>query len=653
MSTIEPGSMIGDRYELGRLLGSGGMAQVFLAYDRTLDREVAVKVLSERYASDPAFVERFRREASSAAGLNHPNIVSVFDRGETDGSYYIVMELLRGPDLKQVIRQRGPLPPVESIDYALQILAALGAAHRRDVIHRDVKPQNVMVADDGHLKVTDFGIARAGDESGMTEVGSVIGTAQYLSPEQARGEEVTAASDCYSMGIVLYEMLTGQVPFDAEKPVAVAMKQINELPQPPRALLPSIPEELNRVVMRALQKRPSARYRTSEEFAAALHEVRHALTGEGSTQIMAAPAGGTRVMPTMATVPITRRPPPPPPDPKRRRGWAPWIVGLVLVLALGIGAAWFLAGGSGPDTVAVPSVAGLSVAEAEQALVDAKFELGPRRQQASATVPAGEVIRTQPRTGQEITEGSTVSLVISTGPQKVTIPSVVGKTEDVARADLVALGLDVRVVEEESAEIDKGTVISQDPAEGQSVEADSTVVITVSSGVELVQVPNVRLMSLTEAVAAIENAGLRVGTQTDRESTREPGTVIEQSPAAGSEVEKGSSVNIVSAAQPDDLTVPSVIGQEGNEARLTLETAGFTVRSEGADPENGEPAGVVLGQEPSANQLAPAGSVVVIVVSTGVPATPAPGGLQPGAPPGQGGTPPGQGGVPPGQDDDG
>ena len=280
---FEPGDLIDDRYELGRQLGAGGMARVYLGHDRLLDRKVAVKVLSEPYASDPSFVERFRREASAAAGLNHPNIVAVYDRGEADGSYYIVMEYLSGPDLKQVIRSRAPLPPLEAIDDAQQILAALGAAHRRDVIHRDVKPQNVLVAEDGHLKVTDFGIARAGAESDMTEAGSVIGTAQYLSPEQARGDEVTAASDCYAVGIVLYEMLTGRVPFDGGPPVAVAMKQITDPPVSPRIVEPSIPPELEAVVMRSLAKRPSERYRTAEEMSRALAEARGAIDGTGGT----------------------------------------------------------------------------------------------------------------------------------------------------------------------------------------------------------------------------------------------------------------------------------------------------------------------------------------------------------------------------------
>ena len=313
--TFEPGDLIGGRYELGRQLGAGGMARVYLGHDRLLDRQVAVKVLAEPYASDPQFVERFRREASAAAGLNHPNIVAVYDRGEADGSYYIVMEFLSGPDLKQVIRRRAPLPPLQAIDFAQQILAALGAAHRRDLVHRDVKPQNVLVAEDGHLKVTDFGIARAGAQADMTEAGSVIGTAQYLSPEQARGDEVTAASDCYAVGIVLYEMLTGRVPFDGDRAVAVAMKQISDEPTPPRMVEPSVPPELESVVMRALAKRPSERYRTAGEFSRALSEARTALDGSGSTTSVM-PAAGPATAETRVMDPVTgpTRVAPPPPD---------------------------------------------------------------------------------------------------------------------------------------------------------------------------------------------------------------------------------------------------------------------------------------------------------------------------------------------------
>ncbi|MDP4621122.1 MAG: protein kinase, partial [Thermoleophilia bacterium] len=289
--SIGPGSELGERYELGHQIGSGGMATVYLAYDTVLDREVAVKILAERFAADQAFVERFRREASAAAGLNHPNIVAVYDRGGAEDTYYIVMEYLSGPDLKKVIRDQGPLDPAVAVDNALQILSALTAAHGAGIIHRDIKPQNVMVGEDGRLRVADFGIARADADQQMTEAGSVIGTAQYLSPEQAQGEETTAASDTYAVGVVLYEMLTGRVPFDGDRPVTVAMKQINEPPVPPRVFAPDIPPALDAVVMKALSKRPEDRFVTAEDFTAALLDVRAEMSGgQQSTLILTAPA---------------------------------------------------------------------------------------------------------------------------------------------------------------------------------------------------------------------------------------------------------------------------------------------------------------------------------------------------------------------------
>ena len=402
--SLQPGDVIADRYELGRQLGAGGMARVYVAHDRLLDREVAVKVLSEPYASDPQFVERFRREASAAAGLNHPNIVAVYDRGQVDGAYYIVMEYLPGPDLKQVIRRRGPLPAGDAIDNALQILSALGAAHRRDVIHRDVKPQNVMVSEEGHLKVTDFGIARAGAQREMTEAGSVIGTAQYLSPEQARGDEVTAASDCYAVGIVLYEMLTGKVPFDAERPVAVAMKQITEPPTPPRELVPGIPPTLEAVVLRSLAKRPSERYRTAEEFSRALLDARGEIEGTtGSTRgmpgVATMPTEATSVMgqPTAATrVQRAGGAPPPSEDPPRRRRRWPWVVAALVVLIAIAGVAYaVMSGGDDTPMVTVPDVTSQPVARAEKTLTDLKFEVTTRTQ-VNANTAEGRVIRTTP-----------------------------------------------------------------------------------------------------------------------------------------------------------------------------------------------------------------------------------------------------------------
>src|SRR3954454_24361727 len=314
------------RYRILRKLGSGGMANVYLAEDEELGRRVAIKILNDRYANDELFIERFRREAKSAAALSHPNIVSIYDRGQAEGTYYIAMEVIEGRSLKELILTRGPLPIGQAIAYTLEILDALRLAHRHGIIHRDVKPHNILIGGE-RLKVTDFGIARAG-ASQMTEAGSIMGTAQYLSPEQARGAPVTASSDLYSVAIVLYEMLTGKVPFSGDSAIEIAMKHLNELPKPPSKIRPEIPPELDHVVLRALAKAPEDRYQTAEEFAEDLHRVEAglplapgtseaatallagaALMGDGSTEVLAGTAVTTPGVPPPP--PTTRRPPPP------------------------------------------------------------------------------------------------------------------------------------------------------------------------------------------------------------------------------------------------------------------------------------------------------------------------------------------------------
>lgn len=617
--SFAPGDLVGGRYELGRQLGSGGMARVYLGHDRVLDRQVAVKVLSEPYASDPQFVERFRREASAAAGLSHPNIVAVYDRGEADGSYYIVMEYLPGPDLKQLIRRRAPLPPLEAIDYAQQILAALGAAHRRDLVHRDVKPQNVMVAEDGHLKVTDFGIARAGAEADMTEAGSVIGTAQYLSPEQARGDDVTPASDCYAVGIVLYEMLGGRVPFDGGPPVAVAMKQVTDPPEPLAEVEPSVPPELEAVVMRALAKRPSERYRTAQELSRALDEARSAIDGSGGTTRVMPVAGaagdtaGTRVMDPV-TGPTRVGPPPPDEPPRGRRRW-PLVVGLLVLLAAVAAAAGVFLMGDDARTVVIPTVEGQTAAQARATLEDLGLVVDERTV-ASTDVDEGLAIGTTPPAGQEATEGDTVVLRVSGGPGEATVPDVVGETRDAATRQLRAADFDVQVRTEASDEVDQGLVISQDPAGDSRAEVGSTVTIAVSSGPEQVTVPDVQQQSLSTATDELAAAGLRVGGVTEEENGDFPeGTVIRQDPGPTAKVDKGSSVDLVVAAAVSRIAVPSVIGNTAADARAKLEDAGFTVTSEEAP--SSDPAGVVIDVTPSEGTMVERGSTVTITVSSG------------------------------------
>lgn len=618
--TFRTGDLIGDRYELGGQLGAGGMARVYLAHDRLLDREVAIKVLSDPYASDPNFVERFRREASAAAGLNHPNIVSVYDRGEADGSYYIVMEYLPGPDLKQVIRRRAPLAPADAIDYSLQILAALGAAHRRDVIHRDVKPQNVMVSEDGHLKVTDFGIARAGAQSEMTEAGSVIGTAQYLSPEQARGDEVTAASDCYAAGIVLYEMLTGRVPFDAERPVAVAMKQISDPPLPPRNIVPTIPPALEAVVLHSLGKRPSERYRSAEEFSRALLDARAAIDGTtGSTRVIATPpAEATTVMAAAPAAARRTAPPPPAEPPPSRRRW-PWIVGGLLVLLLIAAGAFALLSGNGEDTVVLPDVSELTVAEARAQLEALDLQVATRSE-VDDTVEEGRVIRTDPPARTEVREGATVTLIVSGGRGDGVVPDVTGLDSATAGRQIISAGFEVELVERADPEVAEDLVISQTPAGDEEAELGSTVTLLVSTGPDEVEVPNLSGLSEGEAAATLEDAGLRLGSVSTRESeTAPPGTVVDQNPGRGEQVAPDTAVDIALAVEPepDTISVPSVIGNFAADAVVKLEQAGFIVTSDQASSD--QPAGVVIAQTPSPGTEVERGQRVVITVSSGPP----------------------------------
>src|SRR5580692_1456046 len=326
---IDPETIVDGRYRVLSRLGSGGMADVYLAEDRLLGRQLAVKVLHHHFAEDQEFVERFRREASSAAGLSHPNIVAIFDRGEWNGTYYISMEYVPGRSLKTIVREQGALAPETAIDVAIQILRAARFAHKRGVIHRDLKPHNVIVDEEGRAKVTDFGIARAG-ASDMTLTGSIMGTAQYLSPEQAQGQAVSAASDLYAVGIVLYELLTGTVPFDGETAVTIALKQVSATPPPPSALNAAVPPELDAVVLRALAKNPAERFADAHEFLAPLEYVRQLLTGEG-------PGTGNGPVPATALLlPLAREPVEEPQDAaavRRRRWW--WIAGgTVLVLAV-------------------------------------------------------------------------------------------------------------------------------------------------------------------------------------------------------------------------------------------------------------------------------------------------------------------------------
>jgi beta-lactam-binding protein with PASTA domain/predicted Ser/Thr protein kinase len=595
MQKLERDTVIDGRYRVIRRLGSGGMADVCCAEDSQLGRRVALKVLRRRFAEDQQFVERFRREASSAAGLQHPNIVGIFDRGEWDGTYYIAMEFVEGRTLKDIIRQKGPAPPEAAVDITLQVLRDARFAHKRGIVHRDIKPHNVLIDQDGRVRVTDFGIARAGT-SDMTETGSIMGTAQYLSPEQAQGRPVDARSDLYSIGIVLYELLTGQVPFDAESPVTVALKQVNETPVPPRQLVPEIPPALEAIVLRALEKDPARRFADADEFIAALE------------------AG--RVAPI----------PPPPPveeileeDDRRGRRWWLWLLILLALAAIALGLYLTLR----PEQLTVPNVIGRESATATQILQNRGFEVDIVNVE-NPDVERNTVASQNPRPNTEADEGSTVTINVSTGPGQAAVPSVSGLPEDEASDQLTAAGFEPRVERVFSDEVRRGRVIDTQPGSGTVIEVGSTVTMRVSRGVEQVEVPDVVGESEDNARSALEDAGLRVGNVTEQESADEdPGTVLEQDPAAGEQVDRDASVDLVVAAAPPDVAVPDVVDLTEDEAVAALEDAGFEVRVRDQPATSPDQEGVVLDQAPDAGEERPEGSTIRIAVGR-LEATPTP-----------------------------
>ena len=630
------GRVFDNRYEVVRALGSGGMAEVYLANDRILGRQVALKVLSARYAHDAQFVERFRREASSAASLNHPNIVQIYDRGVAEGTYYIAMEYLDGRSLKEIILKYAPLSPDLVVSVSVQILEALRFAHRRDVIHRDIKPQNMIVDSEGRVKVTDFGIARAGSASTMTEAGSIIGTAHYLSPEQAQGQPVEAASDLYSLGVVMYEMATGKLPFDGDNPVGIAMQHAHERPVAPRTITPDIPENLEGVILRSLGKHPIERYLTAQAMLADLKKVQDgepvsapAAFVEEATQIMAPAAVAAAAQPTQVRPKgsqYSQQLPEPfyGQGPRRRSVW-PWVLVIVLLLALGGGAYAVFSNwnSAAAETAVVPGVVGTSEQNAQKAIEAAGFDFKVEGEQPSADVAAGDVARQDPEEGTELALGETVSVWVSSGEGKVEVPNVVGKTQVAATQQLMALGLEVVPKEETVKDQKVGTVVRQSPGEGEQVDAGTKVTIVVVAPSNTVVVPRLIGMTQDSAVALVEGMKL-VPVVKERDSTEPGKTVVDQDPKEGDEVEPGSEVTIYVSNAPEVTTVkvPPVaqMGYTVAQARARLATYGLrsnTVEAETPD----YPPGEVIGQDPPAGREVERGTIVELTVAKEPPST--------------------------------
>jgi eukaryotic-like serine/threonine-protein kinase len=625
------GTVFDGRYRIIRKLGAGGMADVYLAEDQELGRSVAIKILNDRHAADDSFIERFRREAKNAAGLSHPNIVSIYDRGEAEGTYYIAMEYLDGRSLKELIVGRGPAPIKIAIDYARQILAAVGFAHKHGIVHRDIKPHNVLVGPEGRLKVTDFGIARSG-ASQMTEVGSIIGTAQYLSPEQARGAPVDQTSDLYSVGVVLYEMLTGQVPFTGDTPLEIAMKHLSEVPRPPSELRSEVPHDLDSIVLRALAKDPADRYQSAEEMDADLQRVLEGLPVDPETETAAtAVLSGAGVLAAAPTSVMTRpgtavpaRPAPPgstPPagyygyegPPRRRRPVWPWVLSILLLIAAG-GAAWFAYTKiqdqlDANKPVAVPPVAGIKESLAVDKIRGA--DLVPQVARSfSDSVEKGTVIDQSPQAGEKVAKHSNVGITVSKGKETVTVPSVIGKNRDDAISTLVNAGLEPKAFAVASSRpVD--TVTGQDPPAGKVVDKGSRVRINYSSGPAEVDVPSVIGLQFDQASAALQGQGFAVA-RTDVESDRPKGEVVDQSPSG--QAQKGSTINLSVSKGPKTSSVPDVTSQDEASARSTLEQSGFVVQVRNQDVTDPGLEGIVLSQSPTGDTKAKEGSTVTIVV---------------------------------------
>jgi serine/threonine-protein kinase len=637
MQPVETPRTYMGRYELTHLVARGGMAQVYRAVDLQLDRPVALKVLFPELSVDKTFVERFRREAQAAANLSHPNIVPVFDWGEDDGVYFIVMEYVDGRSLSAVLRDPQKLPPNQIAQIGAGVAAALAFAHRHGVVHRDVKPGNILITPDGEVKVTDFGIARAmNTEESLTQTGAVMGTAAYFSPEQAEGKTVDARSDIYSLGVVLYEMAVGRPPFTGDSPVAVASKHVRDQPVLPRVANPACPAALEAVIMKAMAKDPAGRYGSAEEMRADLlrfADGRPVEAGDPNvTSVMGAAAAGAAATTMMS--PATGRTMAVPAGGiaaagpnrddaarKRRTRNLIWLL-VLLLIALGVIAYFLFSSLNG--NITVPNVVGQTTAAATQTLQSDGLTVGlPSQSEASATVAAGHVISTDPKAGTSVSKNSSVHLIVSAGPNipTVQVPAVTNEQLSAAIQKLTASNPPLTYkVKYAPSNQPNGWVLSQDPAAGATIKANVPITLTVSNQT-VVSVPSVLGQSPTAAGASLARAGLNVGsTSQGCPAAYQSGTVAAQNPGGGANAQPNSSVNLVIS---NCVMVPGVVGQDANSAQNQISNAGLTANTtfDTSCPNNAQP-GNVDSQNPSGgSQVASGGTVNISVCQSNTTTT--------------------------------
>ena len=554
---ILEGKLLGGRYEIIEKIGNGGMATVYKATDKVLKRYVAVKILRDEFTTDEEFIKRFEVEAQSAARLTHSNIVSIFDVGVDENLYYIVMELIQGKTLKEIIiEEKGPLPWKWSVNVAMQIASALEMAHKNNIVHRDIKPHNIIITEDGVAKVTDFGIAKAVSNSTITAFGTTIGSVHYFSPEHARGGYTDAKSDLYSLGVVMYEMVTGRVPFDADTPVSVALKHMQEEPVEPIELNPNIPTALNKIIMKALQKDTSLRYQSATEMLQDLKKVLKNPNGDFVEELEYDLTAKTQKIDTNMYGDIK--------DKKQNRGGKKEgkfksfikrhkalsiIIGLILLFALSLGGTMAVLNITNPPEVEMPNVVGMSKEEAQKAIEDAKLKFEVEKEEYNSEVPENHVISQNPAYMEKynnVKEGSTVSVVISKGQEKTTVPKVVGMEQEEAVKALEEAKLKAEIVEETSKKVEAGYVISQETEENTEVNAGDTIKIHVSIGTGIKEVTMTSVIGKTEsdAKSTIEGLGLKANIEYTEDSSKENGIVLKQSVNSGTTVEEGTTVTI-------------------------------------------------------------------------------------------------------------
>lgn len=589
------GKLLGNRYEIIEKIGNGGMATVYKATDKVLKRNVAVKILRDEFTTDDEFIKRFEVEAQSAARLTHPNIVSIYDVGVDGNLYYIVMELIQGKTLKEIIvKEKGPLPWKWSINVSIQIASALEMAHRNNIIHRDIKPHNIIITEDGVAKVTDFGIAKAVSNSTITAFGTTIGSVHYFSPEHARGGFTDAKSDLYSLGVVMYEMVTGRVPFDADTPVSVALKHMQEEPVEPIELNPNLPIAVNKIIMRALQKDTTLRYQTASEMLVDLKKSLKDPEGDFVEELEYDPTAKTQVIDTNAYR-----------DNKQTKNSSgkkdgkfktfvkthkglSIFIGLLLLFVLSLGGTMLVLNLTNPPEVAMPNVVGLSKEEAQKEIENVKLKFEIEKEEYNKDVPEGFIISQDPTYMEKfnkVKQGSTVKVVVSKGEEKTTVPKVVGMEKDKAVKALEDAKLKVEIVEESSKKVQEGYVISQETSPDTEAFAGDTIKIHVSTGVEKATVPDVIGKSQADAKKTLEAQGFVVAVTTSEDSSKENGIVLKQSLDSGKTVEKGTTVTITvnsyeaSKTMSVNINVKAITGGYSEETSSSNTTENKTVKT--------------------------------------------------------------------------